>query len=246
MSELYIKAEKSNGRTVISDYRFTSPIKIAKPFYREDHTEIMMMAAAAGMLEGDFYNISIDVGENSSLTFTGQSYTKLFKSERTGSAQHIKINVEEGGTLMYFPRPVIPFAGSIYNAETEIYLNGCAGFAMCDIISCGRAAMNEKFLFESYRSRTSVYVDGKLSFLDNIRLAPSEMPLAGTGFFEGYSHMGMMYIYGYDITDISKIPEAETAISKALNGVCIRAEANNADTLYTNFYEAAFKNLMKR
>ena len=80
MSRLYICAENKNGRTVITDSFFSSPIKIAKPFYYPDHTEIMMMTASAGMLDGDIYEIEIIVKENASLKFTGQSFTKIFKA----------------------------------------------------------------------------------------------------------------------------------------------------------------------
>lgn len=239
MSELYIKAENQGGRTVISDCKFTAPLKIAKPFYKDNFTEIMLMTAGAGMLEGDFYNIGIDAGENASLKFTGQSYTKLFKSEKKGSSQSVKINVAENGELLYFPCPIIPFADSIYSAETEVRLEKNSKFAMCDIISYGRAAMNEKFLFKEYRSRTSVYVCGRLVFLDNVRLVSEEIFLAGTGFFENYSHIGMMYAYGYDIAEIPKIPEGEAAVSRALDGVCIRAAANGADDVY-NFFVNLF------
>ncbi len=237
MSRLYIKAKNSGGRTVISECDFTSPLKIAKPFYRDDCTEVMMMTASAGMLEGDLYNIGIDISENASLKFTGQSYTKLFKSDKTGSAQIVCINVERGGQLFYFPRPVIPFAGSVYSSETEIHLDAGSRFAMCDIISSGRTAMNERFLFIEYRSRTSVYVDGKLVFLDNLRLAPSEINLSGIGFFENYSHMGMMYTYGHGEPFIPESAGIETAISKANEGFCIRAAADSADTVYKLFSE---------
>lgn len=238
MSSLYIKAENHGGRTVISDCKFTSPLKIAKPFYGDNCTDIMMMTASAGMLEGDFYDIGINVGENASLKFTGQSYTKLFKSDKKGSAQRVSVSVEKGGSLLYFPRPVIPFAESVYSAETEIHLDGSSCFAMCDIISCGRTAMNEKFLFKEYRSRTLAYVDGKLVFLDNVRLVPSEINLSGIGFFENYSHMGMMYAYGYNSPpELSEVSEIEAAVSKASEGFCIRAAANSADTIYKLFSE---------
>lgn len=238
MSSLYIKAENHGGRTVISDCKFTSPLKIAKPFYGDNCTEVMIMTASAGMLEGDIYDIGINVGENASLKFMGQSYTKLFKSDKNGSAQKVSINVENGGRLLYFPRPVIPFAESVYSAETEIHLDGNSRFAMCDIISCGRTAMDERFLFKSYRSRTLVYVDEKLVFLDNMRLVPSEINLFGIGFFENYSHIGMMYAYGYNsLPELSEVSKIEAAVSKASEGFCIRAAANSADTIYKLFSE---------
>lgn len=237
MSSLYINAEDRGGRTVISDCRFTSPLKVAKPFYRSGCTEVMMMIAGAGMLDGDVYDIAINVGKNASLKFTGQSYTKLFKADKTGASQKVCINVEEDGQLFYFPTPLIPFAESVYSSETEIRLKSGSRFAMCDIISCGRTAMNEKFLFGQYRSRTSVYVDRRLAFLDNLRLVPSETDLSGTGFFENYSHMGMMYIYGHNEPSLPDIEGTEAAISKAAEGFCIRAAANSADRICTLFSE---------
>lgn len=76
MSRLFICAENMNGRTVIADSFFSSPIKIAKPFYYSDHTEIMMMTASAGMLDGDDYDIEINVKENASLVLQGSHLPK--------------------------------------------------------------------------------------------------------------------------------------------------------------------------
>lgn len=199
MSRLYICAENKNGRTVITDSFFSSPIKIAKPFYYADHTEIMMMTASAGMLDGDIYEIEIVVKENASLKFTGQSFTKIFKSgAKGGAAQRVKITVENGGRLLYFPQPVIPFAESVFDGRTEIFLGNEASFVMQDIFSCGRTAMNEYFAFKSYRSRTAVHIDGRLAFLDNVKLVPNEADLSGIGFFEGHTHSGMMYAFNSD------------------------------------------------
>lgn len=234
MSILKLTAENRNGRTVITDTQFTAPLKIANPFYRDGHTEVMMMAASAGILEGDFYDIEITVKANASLKFTAQSYTKIFKAESRGASQRVKITVESGGSLVYMPCPVIPFGESIFDARTEVHLQEDSSFAMTDILSCGRTAMKERFEFTRYRSRTAVYVGGKLCFLDNQRLIPSEAPLSGTGFFENRSHVGMMYVYGKE----PSIPESdriEAASTNASKGVCIRAAADSADEIWRFF-----------
>lgn len=230
MSELYLRAEKRGERTVISDSRFTAPIKIAKPFYCADHTEVMMMTASAGILEGDFYDIGITVGENAALKFTGQSYTKLFRAESVGASQQISITAEGGAQLMYMPCPIIPFGQSVFSSRTDIHLAEDSRFAMCDIISCGRAAMNESFKFDSYRSRTAVYVGGRLKFLDNVRLVPEEAELSGIGFFEHHTHMGMIYVYGFDPGALPEL-DGEAAATSAEAGICIRAAADSADDI---------------
>lgn len=231
MSRLYLKAEKFNGRTVISDSFFTSPLKTAKPFYRGGFTEVMMMTASAGILDGDFYDIEIDVCENAALIFTGQSYTKLFKAIKNGASQKVKLTVNNGGKLLYLPMPIIPFGGSIFKNRTDVYLSSDCKFAMLDVISCGRKAMNEEFKFKLYRSRTAVYIDSRLKFLDNQYLAPSETQLFGLGFFEGYSHIGMMYMYGFEKFTLPETEKLEAAITSAYDGLCIRIFANSADEI---------------
>lgn len=236
MSILKLTAEYKNGRTVISHNEFTAPLKIASPFYRDGYTEVMMMAASAGILDGDMYDIEITVKENASLKFTAQSYSKIFKADKTGAKQRVRITVESGGSLIYMPCPAIPFADSIFDSRTEVRLKSDSTFVMTDILACGRGAMNEHFAFKSYRSRTAVYCDDRLCFLDNQRLIPDDADLSGTGFFEGRSHIGMMYIYGKEphITENDRI---EAAVTNACKGVCIRAAADSADEIWRYFGE---------
>ena len=105
MSELYIKTENVNGRTVVSDSYFTAPFKITQPFYNNGVSEIMIMQASAGILDGDSLNVKFDIGSGSHTAITGQSYTKLFKMDRYGAVQHTKINVGENSTFYYLPCP---------------------------------------------------------------------------------------------------------------------------------------------
>lgn len=229
MSRLYICAENLNGRTVITDSFFSSPIKIAKPFYRKDHTEIMMMTASAGMLDGDEYDIEIIVKSGAALKFTGQSFTKIFKSgEKGGASQKVRITVENGGKLYYFPQPVIPFTDSIFDCRTEVYLESGSSFVMQDIFSVGRTAMNEYLAFTKYRSRTAVYVDEKLVFLDNVKLVPKDTDFSEIGFFEGYTHSGMMYSYNCCI-------ESNACSSAAHKGTVYRMLGNCAQEISDSF-----------
>lgn len=239
MSILKITAEYKNGRTVITDSEFTAPLKIALPFYRSNCTEVMMMAASAGILEGDVYDMKITVRENAFLKFTGQSYTKVFKADKTGAKQNVKITVEKGGTLIYAPCPVIPFGGSIFDVRTEVDIHPDSRLAMTDIISSGRAAMNEEFAFKSFRSRTAVYIDEKPVYLDNRRLVPEEAPLRGIGFFEGYTHTGSAYFYGADKQALEEVlsgySSGEAALSLAAAGISVRAAGNGADPIHKLF-----------
>lgn len=231
MSQLYIKAEHKGKITAISESFFTSPLKIAKPFYHENYTEAMMMTASAGIMDGDFYDIQLEVAENSNLKFTGQSYTKLFKAVNNGASQNIKITVGDNAHFLYCQTPIIPFEGSIFRSNMEVHLSKSSHFAMLDVISCGRRAMNEEFSFDLYRSISSVYVDDRLVFLDNQRLAPKEINLSEIGFFEKYTHIGMLYVYGYDIEELPENDNIQIGISDTFRGKCIRILGNNGEDI---------------
>lgn len=236
MSRLYLKAENYAGRTVISESFFSAPLKIAKPFYHENFTTVMMMSASAGMLDGDCYDIEIKVCTGARLRFTGQSFNKIFRSTSgKGVAQKVKITVESGGELIYSPCPVIPFRESIFKGETDIEICDDSKIMMYDIFACGRTAMNEKFQFTEYRSRISVKKSGRLIFLDNTELLPSETDLCSTGFFEGNTHSGTMFCYGFPKPDIADAGE-NAAVTDTAEGWCARILADSSQHV-TDFFE---------
>lgn len=235
MSRLYLRAENRNGRTVITESSFTSPLKAARPFYHDDYTEVMMMSASAGMLEGDEFDIRIHVCSGAFLKFTAQSFDKIFNCSSGGRVvRKVKINVESGGRLLYMQPPAIPFAGSCFYGETDVRIHSDSVLIMQDVLSCGRVAMNEKFMFDEYRSRLSVKKDGKLVFLDNIRLSPGEINLSGTGFYEGSTHSGTMYVHGPEIPEFPA--DISAAVTRAAAGKCVRVLSDSAQNI-TDFFE---------
>lgn len=235
MSELYIKTEYDGKRTIMTDSYFTSPCKVAKPFIYDDHTEIMVMMASAGMLEGDIYDHRYEICDESRLKITGQSYTKIFKCEKTGVEQNVKITLGENAMLYYCPCPVIPFGGSIFSSKTEFHIKKTSVLMFCDIFACGRAAMGESFLFTSYLAKNRVYIDGVPVFSDFTRLIPKEADLSGIGFFEGYSHTGLIYIYGSDIGELPETAGLEAAMTHASAGICVKVLGNSADEIVRFF-----------
>ncbi len=242
MSELYIKTEYDENQTVISDSFFTSPCKVAKPFKRGSGIEIMVMMASAGMLDGDRYNIRYDIGGGCAVKITGQSYTKLFKCEHDKIKQDTSIYVGDGAALYYAPCPIVPFGGSVFEANTSIYLEESSKLVLCDILSCGRSAMGERLEFTSYKSKIKVYSRNKLVFMDHTRLVPSEHDLFGTGFFEGRTHAGLEYIRGAQTENIPELDGVEAAVTRAAEGICVRALSDSADDI-SRLFEIISRNI---
>lgn len=232
MSLFSVKAESCGEKTVVSDIRFTAPIKAAKPFYKENFTEVMVMIASAGMLDGDRYDIRAEVEAGASLKITGQSYSKIFRAETKGTEQSVNLIVHGGGALYYSPPPVIPFGGSVFKSAVEVRLEENARFACSEIICCGRSGMGEMFRFDSFISRTAVYSENRLCLLDNTRLIPTEAELSGIGFFENKKHIGMLYCYNFEPPGTNA---EDFAVSRAAEGFIVRAIANSAEEIESEF-----------
>jgi len=233
MSKVVAELTNQNGRTVLSDCSFSAPLKIAKPFYRDDgYTEIMLMCASPGMLSGDCFDIQFTCGANSHTIISGQSYQKLFNTGDEMTRQNIRIQVGENASLFYCPYPVIPFAGNKFHSKVNITLHPTSKLLFGDILVCGRQGMGERFAFEEYRSRTIVSLHDRPIFLEGSRLIPQEVAVDGIGFFEGRSCQGVLYLHGYENISLPESCFLEAAVSQSYEGYTVRMISDYPDEAY--------------
>ena len=233
MTELYVKTVYSCGKTIVSDCFFTSPCKIAKPFYREDgYTEVMVMCASPGILAGDKYNMRFEMSDNTKTIISEQSYRKLYNTGADFSEQNTCIQIGESAVLHYVPYPVIPFEGSRFYSQTDISLHPSSKLIFGDIFTCGRHGMGEQFAFNDISSRTIIYIEDKPIFLDNCRMTAGEADFSGIGFFEGFTCQGMFYLYGFESLSLPNDDEIQGAVSKSSAGYTVRLFGNSAASLY--------------
>lgn len=238
MGKLYIELCEEKGRTRIKDSYFTAPFKVTSPFYRGNMAELMIMQASAGILEGDDHRMEFLARSGSRARITGQSYTKIFAMDGGTARQHLKLTVEPGASLEYLPCPVIPFARSKFQSESEIHVAPGARLALWEIFSCGRVGMGERFQFQKYRSATRVYEEKKLVFADRTSYVPGEGRLDCIGYLENYTHAGLLYLYGYETVGLIDSQGLETGLTRAKRGQLLRVLAHSGEEIiqYLNRY----------
>jgi urease accessory protein len=194
------------------------------------------MCASPGILAGDEYDISFDMGDNTKTIISEQSYRKLYNAGNGAARQNTQIQVGRNAALHYVPCPIIPFAGSRFRSRTEINLRPTSKLIYGEILACGRYGMGEWFAFSEFASRTIVEVGGKPVFLDNTMLVGGRADFQGLGFFEGYACQGVFFIYGFDetfsATHLPQNPDIQAAFSKSSAGYTIRALGESANGLY--------------
>jgi len=190
-SILTIKTEHRHGKSILSDCYFTPPFKITRPFYDEKgEMKIIAMSTSAGMLAGDCQEVTLDIGENTNVYYTSQSYEKLHKMEEGMATRKVRMNIAKNACLKYIPLSTIPYAHSAFFNEVEIYLeDDTSRLLLVDIISGGRIARGECFNYRLYKSYTSVKQGGKLIYRDHTHYDPSDCDMQDFGMYEAYTHL---------------------------------------------------------
>lgn len=196
VSELRLTAASKDGRTIVEDVFFTAPYKIMKPFVKPGGAiTVMLLAASAGIMEGDRQHFDFNVKQGADLEFTSQSYDKIHDMKSGCAKRHTVVRVESGASFSFNPQPTIPFAGSAFENSMDIHLaDETAKFQLSEIFSCGRYARGEKFAYRRYYNLVNIHRGGKLIYRDNTRYEPAVFDMAGMGMYEGYTHQANVFI----------------------------------------------------
>ena len=236
-------------QTIVQDVYFTPPFNLVEVRLNKKNPllEMMVMSSSPGILNDDFYDINIDVIDDSSLNLQTQSYQRIFVSEK-GTNQHMKISVGENAYFSHVPHPVVPHKGACYTAKNTIHLKKSSTLVWSEILTCGRKymAQEEIFLFRKQHAMTEIFRDDVLIFKDNLYIVPAEIDLNQFGQYEGYTHQGSLFFIepGIDVTKrmdvisdrLAKEEGISYGISRLLdNAYVLRILGNEGEQLYKLF-----------
>lgn len=224
-SVLNMSSIKKDEKTILDNIYFTAPFKIIKPFYiSDDYIKVMILSASAGIMDGDTQCIDIKIGDDTKVEVTSQSYEKIHKMKNGKATRSCSISVGKNAFLKYNPLPTIPFAESSFDSTMKINLeDNTSKLILTEIISCGRSAMGEKFLYNQYNSYIEVRKTNKLIYRDNTMYNPALFNMNSIGMFEGYTHLANILICNFNEEDsfvesarnlIDEVDEIQGGVSK--------------------------------
>jgi urease accessory protein len=154
---------------------------------------LMLMSSSPGILDGDDYQLQIDVSENCRLQLHTQSYQRLFNM-KTGARQSMEVHLQKGASFIYIPHPAVPHKQSVFTSRNTIYLQENTRLIWGEGLTCGRKLNGEQFEFVKYHSITDVYRNGRLMIRENFLVQPGITDVHAIGQWEGHSHQASMII----------------------------------------------------
>ena len=203
ISKVKITTLNKNGKTILDDVYFTSPFKVAPPFYKsDDFVKVIVMSSSAGTMDGDIQEYDITLGDNTKMEITSQSFEKIHTMIEDEAIRDCNICIGKNSLLIYNLLPTIPFKDSAFKSNINIKLKDSSSkLIFMDIINCGRVAHGEKFKYKYYKSYVDIECNNKLTYVDNTNYIPSEMDIENFGMYEGYTHFANILIANFKSDD---------------------------------------------
>jgi urease accessory protein len=245
---LTIQTGYKNGKTYIKDTFFTRPIRVADTglYEEDDGLYLIFMNSSPGILDGDEYDLSICLEENSRLQIRSQSYQRLFNM-KTGASQKLRVQLDNNCTFSYVPHPVVPHKNAKFKNHSVIQMGDNCNLILSEILTCGRKLCGEVFEFSHFHNLTEVYHHQRLIMKDNIVLEPQIHPLNTIIQLESYTHQATFIHIStreesvqafiqpiYDLLSLEK--DIIFGISEmAENGFILRVLGNGGEQLYDCF-----------
>lgn len=236
-------------QTILKDVYFTPPFNLVEVRENKKNQllEMMVMSSSPGILNDDFYDIYIEIIDESALNLQTQSYQRIFVSDK-GTKQNMRISVGNNAYFSHVPHPVVPHKGARYTAKSTISIKNSSTLLWGEILTCGRKYMGdgELFQFKKHHAITEIFQEGVLIFKDNLYIVPEEINLKQFGQYEEYTHQGSLFFFTPE-TDViermeiirerlSKENGISYGISKVLNNAYVlRILGNEGEQLYKLF-----------
>jgi len=244
IAELQIKVTASGSASFLQNSYCTTPLKVMNITEERNSKQLhlMLMSSSPGILDGDRYNIKIDVAENASLHLHTQAYQRLFQMKGEAS-QQLNVDIADGASFVFLPHPSVPHQQSSFVSRNTFYLGNYNQFIFGEVLTCGRKLNGEAFLFTKYHSITEVYSHNKLVIKENLLMQPATINVQAIGQLEGYTHQASM-IYLEENIDVKNLQSIiiqllaaekniEMGITAApISGLIIRLLGNGAEQLY--------------
>lgn len=160
---------QQQGQTTLPIQTYSqAPYKLQRPFYPQGkglcYTTILH--TAGGMVGGDQLSQSIHLQSNAHAVITTAAASKVYRSNGLFAGVDVEIEVGDQACLDYLPRETILFNGAQYQQNLRVNLASTATWLGWEIVRFGRSARGEKLLQGEARSRTEVWQNQQLIWVD--------------------------------------------------------------------------------
>ena len=149
---LHLGFERRGERTVLAHLERRAPLLVQQALYWDEALPdlpcVFIITTTGCILQGDRFNIEIDLAADTRAHVTTQAATKIHSMDANYAAQTQNIVLDENAYLEYLPDPVIPHAHARFMTTTHVSVHSSATLLYSEIMMGGRKYHGEGELFQ--------------------------------------------------------------------------------------------------
>lgn len=238
------------GRSIAARQFHEGALRVLRPHYLDESGQVCFVLVNPGgaYLGADLYVIEVAVEDGARLLLTTQSATKIYRTPGSFAEQRMRLVLGDEAQLELAPDQLIAYREASYRQNTHITLQPTSSLIMAEVVTPGWSPDGAAFRYEEVRLRTEITVAtgeaSQLLALDNLLIVPSADDVTGTGFMEGYSHVGSLLVVDRrvdqaladELHELTKPHEAYTGVSltatvSGTTGLVLRSLSNSTEEL---------------
>ncbi|WLQ08320.1 urease accessory protein UreD [Arthrobacter oryzae] len=238
MGELKLVISERGGRSVAAHQYHRGALRVLRPHYLDGSGQVcyVMVNPGGAYLGADLYVIDVEVGDAARLLLTTQSATKIYRTPGSFAEQRMTLRLGEGAQLELAPDQLIAYREARYRQNTHVTVRPSSSLVMAEVVTPGWSPDGASFRYEELRLRTEIHVEAdggtELLALDNLLIRPPLGDVTGTGFMEGFSHLGSLVVVDARVDQtLADEFHALTSGHDAYTGVSLTASAGGTTGL---------------
>lgn len=200
VGRLRLGFEHRRGRTALVTMERQAPLLVQRPLYWDESVPdmacLMIIHSSGSVLQGDRFDVRIDVGSGARAHVTTQAATKVHQMDANYAAQLQEVTVASGGYLEYLPGLTIPHRNARYVSDTRVTIPADATMLLSETVMPGRKYHAEGELFEYDVFASTVRAqrpDGRPLFTEKLLVEPPRRTVRATGVMGGFDVFGTVY-----------------------------------------------------
>ena len=148
-------------------------MKVVRPFETDEgRLVVQLITLGPGLCAGDALHVSVHAEAGARVVVTTPAASRIMAmADGERASQDVRLAVEAGASLEYYPAVAIPFPGSTFVQTVTAEAVPGARLGVVEAWALGRQARGEYLEFARLSSRTSLAVDGTVVYADATEVA---------------------------------------------------------------------------
>jgi len=197
VAHLRLGFERRGDRSILADLFRRAPLIVHRAIYWDEEMPqlpcVFIVSNAGGMVQGDRYTISIEVGPAAQAHVTTQSATKIHEMDANHASQKQEIVLHDNAYLEYLPDLVIPHRHTRFLTDTRIAIAPTATLLYSEILMAGRKhhAAGELYEYDLFSSTVrGERPDGTELFTEKFVIKPRQQSVRRVGIMGAFDVFG--------------------------------------------------------